>query len=62
MAASRAKYQKIHNSEGAKLNPEAIKQELYNARKQKLEHKLVRILLFFTRSLIFSYTLLASSS
>jgi hypothetical protein len=42
IAASKAKYQQKHSTQATKiLNPEEIKQELYNARKLKLEQKLV---------------------
>lgn len=41
IAASRTKYHKIHSNDSSKLDTEALKQELYNARKLKLETKLV---------------------
>jgi hypothetical protein len=40
-AASRAKHQQIHNSNFQYTDKEALKVKLQNARKQKLEHKLV---------------------
>jgi hypothetical protein len=41
IAASRAKYHQIHSGESLHLDTDALKQELYNARKLKLETKLV---------------------
>lgn len=40
-AASRAKHQQIHNSNVQYTDKETLKVKLQNARKQKLEHKLV---------------------
>lgn len=41
MAAARTKYQKIHSADS--FDTESIKEELYNARKLKLESKLVNL-------------------
>ena len=41
LAASRAKYQQIHNRNAGEMDKETLIQELYNARKLKLESKLV---------------------
>lgn len=41
LAASRAKYQQIHNRSAGEMDKETLIQELYNARKLKLESKLV---------------------
>jgi hypothetical protein len=43
MAASRAKHQQIHNPNSQPTDTEALKEELQNTRKLKLEHKLVSI-------------------
>lgn len=40
IAAARTKYQKIHSAESRGIDPQALKEELYNARKLKLESKL----------------------
>lgn len=40
LAASRAKYQQIHNRNAGEMDKETLIQELYNARKLKLESKL----------------------
>ncbi|GAN08499.1 hypothetical protein MAM1_0207c08013 [Mucor ambiguus] len=40
LAASRAKYQQIHNRNAGEMDRETLMQELYNARKLKLETKL----------------------
>lgn len=45
IAAARTKYQKIHSAESRGIDPQALKEELYNARKLKLESKLVRTII-----------------
>ncbi|ORE09193.1 hypothetical protein BCV72DRAFT_202203 [Rhizopus microsporus var. microsporus] len=42
MAASRAKHQQIHNPNFQPTDTEALKEELQNTRKLKLEHKLIK--------------------
>jgi hypothetical protein len=41
IAASRTKYHKIHSAQATLSDTETLKQELYTARKLKLESKLV---------------------
>lgn len=48
IAASRAKYYKIHSAEDPQLDQESLRNELYTARKLKLESKLVSKTHFFS--------------
>lgn len=48
IAASRAKYQKIHSEGQTQFDEENLRIELYNARKAKLEAKLVIIMMIYT--------------
>lgn len=41
IAASRAKYHQIHHRQAGQVDQETLKQELYTARKLKLDSKLV---------------------